>query len=238
MKTSVYPYLRKYLRSYPQWQFSPPHVQTARRLSRVGSDYGGYYIDLSVIPADPVIYSLGVGEDISFDLCLIEQYGFTVHAFDPTPKVQTWLDSQTLPHKFRFQAIGIADFDGEAQFYLPPRPDFISHSLIQAQQYSGSSIPVPVAKLSTVMAKLGHAHIDLLKMDIEGAEYSVLTDLLTEEIEVRQIVVEFHHRLSSIGIQKSRDILSLLNDRGMKICYLCPRLEVMTLIHEDVVRQK
>lgn len=234
---SVYPYLRKYLRSYPQWQFSPPRLQANRRLNKVGSDYGGYFVDLSVMPPDPVIYSLGVGEDISFDLCLIEQHGFTVHAFDPTPKVKAWINLQSVPNKFRFEPIGIADFDGEAEFYLPPRPDFISHSLIQAHQYSGSSIRVPVAKLSTVMAKLGHTRVDLLKMDIEGAEYSVLADLLRENIEVRQIVVEFHHRLSSIGIRKSRDILSSLNTYGMRICYLCPRLEVMTLIREGVVHQ-
>jgi hypothetical protein len=75
-------------------------------------------------------------------------------------------------------------------------------------------------------------------MDIEGAEYSVLTDLVKEKVEVRQIVVEFHHRLSSIGIRKSREILSSLNDYGMKICYLCPRLEVMTLIREGPVHQR
>ena len=235
---NVYSYLRKYLRSYPEWQFSPPRVQANRRLSKVGSDYGGYFVDLSIMPPDPVIYSLGVGEDISFDLCLIEQYGFTVHAFDPTPKVQTWVDSQSVPDKFRFQATGIADCDGEAQFYLPPRPDFISHSLIQARQYSGNSIRVPVAKLSTVMAKLRHTRIDLLKMDIEGAEYSVLADLLRENIEVRQIVVEFHHRLSSIGIRKSRETLSSLNDYGMQVCYVCPRLEVMTLVREDAGRKR
>jgi FkbM family methyltransferase len=230
--------MKRYARSISQWSLRPPRVQLKKHLRRMGSDYGGYFVDLSVMPPDPVIYSLGVGEDISFDLCLIEQYGFTVHAFDPTPKVQTWIESRSVPDKFRFQAVGIADFDGEAEFYLPPRPDFISHSLIQAQQYSGSSIRVPVAKLSTVMGKLGHTRVDLLKMDIEGAEYSVLADLLREKIEVRQIVVEFHHRLSSIGIRKSRDILSSLNNYGMRICYLCPRLEVMTLIREGVVHQK
>jgi len=37
--------------------------------------------------ATAVVYSLGIGEDISFDLALIEKYGARVHAFDPTPKV-------------------------------------------------------------------------------------------------------------------------------------------------------
>jgi FkbM family methyltransferase len=226
----VYPQLRKYLRSYPQWHFHPPRVQAVRKLSRIGSDYGAYFVDSSLIPPDSVVYSLGVGEDISFDLSLIEHYGCMIHAFDPTPKVKSWIGSQRLPARFCFQEIGIADFDGETDFYLPPQPDFISHSLIRARQYSAESIRVPVAKLSTVMKRFGHSRIDVLKMDIEGAEYAVLTDIMKDNIEVGQILVEFHHRLSSVGVHKTRAVLSSLDDYGMRICYVCPRVEVFTLI--------
>jgi FkbM family methyltransferase len=227
---AIRPLLRKYLRSYPEWGFHPPRVEGTRQLTRVGSAYGGYFLDTAILPHDPIIYSLGVGEDVSFDLSLIEQYGFIVHAFDPTPKVKTWIESQSLPVQFRFQRVGIADFDGEADFYLPPRRDFISHSMIRAQQYSQDSIRLPVMKLSTSMARLGHSRIDILKMDIEGGEYAVLRDLIKDNIEVSQILVEFHHRLSSVGIEKTRAALSALDDYGMKISYVCPRLEVLTLI--------
>lgn len=227
---SIYPFLRKYLRSYPEWGFTPPRVSRAHALAHIGSDYGGYFVDSSLIPPDPVVYSLGVGEDISFDLSLIEQHDCTVHAFDPTPKVKSWIESQSLPPRFRFQGIGIADFDGETDFYLPPKPDFISHSMMPARQYSQHSIRVPVTKLSTAMGRLGHSRIDILKMDIEGAEYAVLNDLIKDQIEVGQILVEFHHRLSSGGIEKTRAALSSLGDYGMKICYICPRMEVFTLI--------
>jgi FkbM family methyltransferase len=227
---NVYPQLRKYLRSYPQWNFSPPRVQAVRKLRRIGSDYGGYFVDSSLIPPDPVVYSLGVGEDISFDLSLIEHYGCTVYAFDPTPKVKSWIESQRLPARFCFQEIGIADFDGETDFYLPPKPDFISHSMLRARQYSQDSIRVPVTKLSTAMGRLRHSRIDILKMDIEGAEYAVVNDLIKDHIEVGQILVEFHHRLSSVGVDKTRAVLSALDDYGMKICYVCPRMEVFTLI--------
>jgi FkbM family methyltransferase len=232
---NVYPQLRKYLRSYPQWHFCPPRVQVIRKLRRIGSDYGGYLVDPSLISPDPVVYSLGVGEDISFDLSLIEHYGCTVHAFDPTPKVKDWIESQHLPARFCFQGIGIADFDGETDFYLPPMTDFISHSLIRARQYSPDSIRVPVTKLSTAMKCLGHSRIDVLKMDIEGAEYAVLTDVMRDNIDVGQILVEFHHRLSSVGVDKTRSVLSSLNDYGMKICYVCPRMEVLTLIAQRKV---
>jgi FkbM family methyltransferase len=222
--------LRTYVRSSLQWGFRPPRPQVVRGVVRVGSDYGGYFLDPSVLPPNPVIYSIGIGKDTSFDLSLIERHGFTVHGFDPTPEVKYWVESQSMPPQFRFHGIGIADFDGEGDFYLPPRPDFISHSMIRARQYSPDSIRVPVTKLSTAMARLGHGRIDILKMDIEGAEYAVLYDLMKDNLGVGQILVEFHHRLSSVGTDKTRAVLYSLNEYGMKICYVCPRAEVFTLI--------
>ncbi len=229
------PLLRKYLRSYPEWGFHPPHVQVTRRLTRVGSDYGGYFLDTAIFPHDPVIYSAGIGFDISFDLALIQQFGCIVHAFDPTPKVQAWIDGQSLSPQFRFHAVGIADFDGDADFFLPPRPDFISHSIVRAPQFSDQSIKVPVIRLITAMSRFGHTHIDVLKMDIEGGEYSVLADLFREQIPVQQMCVEFHHRSSSHGVEKTRSTLSLLRTQGFEVVHICPRFEVFSLIRVAMV---
>jgi FkbM family methyltransferase len=222
--------LRKYLRTYPQWRFAPARVQVRRALQAIGSEYGGYSLDPSLIGPGAVVYSLGVGQDISFDLGLIQRYGLTVHAFDPTPRVKTWLASQVLPEQFHFHDVGIADFDGDGIFYLPPGQDHISHSLIRARQYSRDSIQVPMIRLHTAMQRLGHNRIDLLKVDIEGAEYTVLQDLIQERIPVTQILIEFHHRLSSVGTRATKRMLSLLEDYGMKVCHVCPRMEVFTLV--------
>ena len=222
--------IRKFVRSYPEWRFSPPRVQVERPLKQIGSNYGGYYFDPTGLGSNSIVYSIGIGEDISFDLAIIKQYGVTVHAFDPTPRVKTWLVSQPLPEQFDFHDIGIAGFDGEADFYFPPKPEFVSHSILQARQYSQDSIRVPMIRLSTAMRRLGHTRIDILKMDIEGAEYAVLEDLTREKIAVNQILVEFHHRLSSAGTGMTKRVLALLADHGMKIGYVCPRMEVFTLV--------
>jgi len=226
------------VRSHAEWRFRPPRIDSVRHLQRVGSEYGGYFVDMQALSAKPVIYSLGVGEDISFDLALIESCACTIYAFDPTPRVQSWIASQTLPPQFHFVPIGIANFDGEADFYLPPSSEFVSHSLLNVKEYSKKSIRVPMMTLLAAMTKFGHKEIDVLKMDIEGAEYSVLADLVRERVDVRQIIVEFHHRLSHVGISETRNILSTLRDYGMKLCYVCPRLEVMTFVRETVLRQR
>jgi FkbM family methyltransferase len=38
--------------------------------------------------------------------------------------------------------------------------------------------------LKDIMNELGHEHIDVLKMDIEGSEYDVLENILNENISV------------------------------------------------------
>jgi len=230
----IRPFLQKYLRSYPEWCFKPPRVSRSRELTRFGSDYGGYFLDTSLLPREPIIYSAGIGRDISFDLTLIERYRCTVHAFDPTPKVQAWLAGQELPPEFRFHAVGLANFDGNADFYQPVQADFISHSMVEGREYSSDSIPVCVMKLASLMKQLGHSRIDVLKMDVEGAEYGVMADLMRDRIEVDQIVVEFHHRLSSIGVRSTRRVLGDLADYGLEVCYVSPRADVFTLIRRAV----
>ena len=233
---NIRPFLRKYLRSYPEWGFNPPRVSRTRKLTRIGSDHGGYFLDTSILTQDPVVYSAGIGLDISFDLALIQQCGCTVYAFDPTPKVQAWLEGQSVPPQFRFHPVGIADYDGSADFFLPPRSDFISHSMVRAPQYSDRSIRVSVIRLATAMTRLGHKHIDVLKIDIEGGEYSVLTDLVREHIQVRQLCVEFHHRSFSIGVEKTRTALSLLGKNGFEVIHICPRFEVFSLVRARMVK--
>lgn len=221
----------KYLRVYPQWRFTPPQVQLKRCMERFGSEYGGYWLDVSMLKVDAVVYSLGIGEDISFDLSLIERFGVGVDAFDPTPKVKKWLAAQSLPPQFHFHAAGIAGHDGEEAFYAPPREDWVSHSVIPARQYGRESARFPVMRLSTAMRRQGRSWIDVLKMDIEGAEYVVIEQIIREKIPVKQLLVEFHHRLSSVGTDKTKAAIAQLKKYGMKISHVCPRKEVFTFVH-------
>jgi FkbM family methyltransferase len=163
-----------------------------------------------------VVYSFGVGEDISFDLALIHRLGVTVHAFDPTPRAIAWVPSQAAPDQFVFHPFGIAGQDGVRQFTPPKNERNVSHTLLQRDS-PWRSIEVPVQRVATIMRMLGHTRIDLLKMDIEGAEYEVVDDLLDSDIAVEQLLVEFHHRWPEVGIAKTKRAIHLLNMAGYEI---------------------
>ena len=162
-------------------------------LERIGSDYGGWVVPANELSAASVCYCPGVGEDISFDLGIIEKYGCTVHGIDPTPRAREHVakvaNNNTL---YTFHPVGLWNEDTELSFYEPADPAHVSHSVDDLQSSSREGFKAKVKRLSSIMQDLGHTHIDLLKMDIEGAEYPVIEDLIRENISVRILCIEFH----------------------------------------------
>lgn len=192
-------------------------VQTRVPTERHGSEYGGWWICPAGLEPDSVVYSLGIGEDITFDLSLIEAFGVTVHAFDPTPGSIDYLKSQELPDRYRTYQIGLGGHDGPGKFFAPANPHHISHTLLGPSDSKVPAIEVEVRRLSTIMQELGHRTIDVLKMDIEGAEYDVIDEILERRVPVRQILVEFHHRFPGVGIARTLRAVRGLNDAGYRI---------------------
>jgi FkbM family methyltransferase len=185
----------------------------------VGSTYGGWAIDTSFLKSESIIYSFGVGEDTTFDISLILRFDARVYAFDPTPKTIEWVKSQNRLKNFIFTPLGISTFDGDEKFNLPVNSDYVSLSTMSRND-SEKTMTLPVNKLSTLMTKFGHEKIDVLKMDIEGSEYSVIEQLFEGNIRPKQILVEFHHRFKNIGIKKTKSALILFKKMGYKLFFV------------------
>jgi FkbM family methyltransferase len=190
----------------------------------IGTEHGGWTFNPTLLGPDSVVYSAGIGDDISFDLGLIARFGVTVHAFDPTPKSLEWLRSQHLPAKLVVHEYGIAPQDGRLTFYTPENPAYVSLSVVERASSTGT-ISLPVRELEGIMRELGHSSIDLLKMDIEGSEYAVLEDLVARAIPIRQLLVEFHHRFRGVGDDKTKAAIDLLETSGYRLFAISPSAE-------------
>ena len=190
-------------------------------LVTLGDGAGAWTLSPESLGRDSVVYSLGVGRDISFERALIEQYNVTVHAFDPTPLALGWAESQQLPQRFVLHPVGVADYDGTACFQPPIKAKFESFSLVRTSGV-GTAIEAPVQRLGTLTRMLGHSKVDLLKMDIEGAEYQVIRDLLESRIEIRQVLVEFHHRWKEVGALQTRQAIKALGEGGFDLVAVSP----------------
>ena len=163
------------------------------------------------------IYSFGVGDNISFDLALEEEFKCKIFLFDPTPRSIEWLKKQNLSSNFSFFPFGLADYDGYADFVPPKEANHVSYSYVKNSNQEGNKTNLEVKKLSTIMKELGDNKIDILKMDIEGAEYDVIENIIADKIDIHQILVEFHHRMKGIGAGKTRNAIRLLKNVGYKI---------------------
>lgn len=184
-----------------------PEIRVPHRL--LGSAYGAWPLPDGAVSETSVVYSFGIGRDISFDLALIESTHCTVHAFDPTPSALEWLTVQALPAQFRYQQVGIGAKDGFESFAAPSKAGHVSFRRGEGHSFK-------VSKLSTIMQQLGHSHIDFLKMDVEGFEYDVLDNILQTDVRPRVLAVEFHHMMHQIPQEKTKSAVAALKCSGYR----------------------
>jgi len=77
--------------------------------------------------------------------------------------------------------------DGEVSFSLPRDPRWVSGSEVNLSEDSRdldheNKINVNGKTLKSIMKEFNLARVDFLKMDIEGSEFAVLENILTDQI--------------------------------------------------------
>lgn len=203
-----------------------------------GNDYGGFFVATDFINENSLIYSFGIGEDISFDTEIIKKYNARVFGFDPTPKSIKWISDQQLPEKFQFYNFGISDKTGTSTFYFPNNPNFVSGSVVpQSNVNVQNGINVELKTLEDTAAFLGHKRIDVLKMDIEGSEYDVIENIVRTDIFIGQILVEFHDRFFENGTEKTIRVLDLLKEKGFVIFGISETFDEVSFINKDLLKK-
>ena len=183
---------------------------------------GGWTVCTTGLTPGGIAYCFGVGEDVTLELALIDLIGLEVHAFDPTPRAVEWLGHQVVPAGFHHHPIGVAGSDGTASFAPSDSPTNPSFTLLERSGGPTDLVECEVRKLSSLAKLYGHRQLHLLKLDVEGAEYQAIDDLLESGLEVKQILVEFHHRFRNVGRAQTGRAVKQLYDAGYRIFYISP----------------
>jgi FkbM family methyltransferase len=163
-----------------------------------------------------IVYSGGVGNDISFEHALVKEFGVQVFLFDPSPTgLATMARPENQTRFFHFRPFALAERSGTLKLSPPANTE-------EGSWYSGNAasaqLEVAAMDLASVMRQNGHTHIDFLKLDIEGSEYGVIDHILDQRLDVRQICVEYHHGILP-GFSRGQTIRSIMRlvRRGYKL---------------------
>ena len=167
-------------------------IRRGYRLSTLGEENSGcsYTFVSDGLGQESIVYSGGVGKDISFEHALVRKFGCPVVLFDPSPiGLATMERPENRIPQFRFFPVGLAGHSGTLRLAPPFTPE--GDSWFASDSPSGTS-EVRCVDLASLMKRNAHERVDLLKIDIEGAEYGVIEQIIEQHIPVRQILVEFH----------------------------------------------
>jgi FkbM family methyltransferase len=200
--------LRRRLRGEPRYdqQVALPKVA----LAGTGR---GFAVVPDLMLRTSIVYAFGVGEDAAFELELIGNFGCTLHLFEPRPRFLNWIRQQKLPPQINVHPMGLSDRDG----VLTHDPvENATHSAARRNP-SHSSSEYQVRRLPTLMKQFGHGHVDVLKLEIESAEFFATHSLMTSSVRPTQILVEFQHPGRAFSVPRCERALMQLNQLGYRI---------------------
>ena len=231
-------------------------------LVRIGTRYGGSTIPSALLHANSITLLAGAGEDISFDVGIVQHYGCKAHILDPTPRARCHFDELTrhvlrgqpmpINHSKRvfysldrirlpnlhFHSAGLAAHNGVRRFYAPLNQNHVSHTPMRArttQRYFDAR----TERLKSFMDRHGIPKLDLLKLDIAGAEYEVLPTVVEDNLDISALCVEFveYNTPASKG---ARDRIEQAANQLIAHGYVAVNADAncnVTFLREDVYRR-
>jgi len=218
-------YTRAYSIRYGQLCGTPSEPAVSRVIHRVFRKYGAKtFIDVGAFIGLHTIYACKF---------MKERRGTVIVALEPDPKNYAVLKRKTTQFS-SVKTMNVACYtkdDEEIEFHLgcrdssglspmgTIRPIFLHPSYYFKKELLQDTIVVKTVRLDTLIRKMGFSIVDLIKMDIQGAEYLVLTDPTLDLSKVKNLIVEVHYRY---GTRESNEIVRSLIDKGFKVTALYP----------------
>jgi FkbM family methyltransferase len=204
------------------------------RKVRLGQDNADWVVADRLVSCDSIVYSVGIGENISFDLALIERYGCRVYGWDPTPLAVNFIAGLKSTPGFVFMPYGLGVDDCTIQFGAQDGGD---HSFSIHSQHP-SKISLEVRKFTSMMKMLNHDRVDILKMDIEGSEYDVIRQIVEDKVIISLLLIEFHHRwYSNIPVEKTKEHIGMLKQAGYLIFDVSASGGEVSFVHKTALKK-
>ena len=200
-----------------------------RGFERLGTRYGGWWLYAPALEKPPLLIDCGLGKDISFPKAFLERFGGRAIGIDPNPEALEYSRAHCPPGMEVRDAALWSEAGNEISFYMP-RPlaelpkgaDGVSGSLLASHSYAGQDKrTVRTTSLGEILSQAGREECDVLKLDIEGAEYAVLEAICRDGSvrRVRELLVEFHHHCTDATFDDTLQAVRRVEENGFRLCH-------------------
>lgn len=207
-----------------------------KELIRLGTNYGGWWIPASFLEAkEKEVLAVGAGEDISFEVELLNLSEHRITIMDPTPRAQrhyndfvdsvnrgtsysinnsdefyATLDKEKLS-RLEYLPLGLWDSTVPMFFSEPRNPSHVSHSIVNIQGTNGGFWASCVDMIE-LFKNTKRSNFDLVKLDVEGAEYRILEHFIDIKFLPRILCCEFHTKALENGFDEKMNLDSILKN--------------------------
>lgn len=185
---------RVVVKSEFHWALQPVVVP----LIRLGSRHdGGYATPLDALGDGTAVISLGMKDDWSFEQAVRDRYSNVItHSYDPTVSIRKLVDSLWIGLKMLLRGRDLTIW-GRSKVLVSYLRYFRGREQVHFKKWvRQDSNSVDSVSVFEVLAQVEGSERIVLKIDIEGEEYGVITDLLDVDPRIRSristLLVEFH----------------------------------------------
>jgi len=165
---------------------------------------------VTVKKKNPVIFDVGSNIGIATLFFKMVYPESLIYSFEPDPEIFGFLEKNITENGLKNITpvnAGLARYSGKAQFYVPSwssgssslhheKVEIESRYAVQCHGKENISIhqkEVDVVKVSDFIMEQGIRHIDLMKIDAEGAEAEIIEDVSGVFDRIGLIVLEYHY---------------------------------------------
>lgn len=120
---------------------------------------------------------------------MVKRYNPHIYIIEPLNKYYTSMVHKfSKNHKVKLMNVGVADTNKTGKIYL-------NGDASSTNVQTGDSVDVTFKTLSTILDEWGLEEVDLIQINIEGDEYTLLESLISTGLitSFKNIQVQFHH---------------------------------------------
>jgi len=181
------------------------------------------FIFCSCLNPKSIIVDVGCGFEADFSRFMMQRFGAQCFGIDPTEKHKSALMQLAAQSAGRFVYLqnAVSSTNGELQFFEIENMEsgslLIDH--INIMKDVTKSYLVRSVTLREIPHLIDHEKIDLIKLDIEGAEYDLFENVTIEDLKAySQIYIEFHHNsVKSRSLRDTEKVIRILRENNFNV---------------------